>query len=126
MSIAHLQSIFEKRTGRDVLPENLPIDVLISLTRELVYMDEGKLDHAELRQLHICLRDFVERLLGMQPVCRLRIFNENVDEMLPGLVTELNNKIRDELVNRLIGHSSARPQLEEAFEEYFLEKRSST
>lgn len=126
MSIAHLQSIFAARTGRDVLPENLPIDVLLSLARELAFLDAGRLDHAEVLQLRACLCDLVERLLGMQPASRLCRFKENVDGMLPGLVTELNYTIRYEIVDRLIENNLGRVALEEAFEAHFLERSAST
>lgn len=109
------------QTNRDILPENLPLDVLISLARELAFLDEGRLDHAEIHQLKACMCDLVERLLSMQPVCRLLRFKENVDELLPELVTELNKNIRNELVNRLIEHRSTMVELEEAFEEHFQE-----
>ena len=85
-------------------------------------MDEGRLDHAELHQLKVCLCDLVERLLSMQPMSRLQRFRENEDELLPDLVTELNKSIRNELVIRLIGHRSGMVELEEAFEEHFLER----
>lgn len=119
MSISHLQSTFALRTGRDILPENLPIDVLISLARELAFLDEGRLDHTEICQLKACLLDLVERLLRMQPMRRLLRFKENEDELLPELVAELNKSIRNELVNRLIGHHSTKVQLGEAFEDIF-------
>lgn len=121
MSIAHLQSVFAMRTGRDVLPENLPIDVLISLARELAFLDEGRLDHDEMHQMKACMSDLVERLLSMQPMSRLRRFREDGEKILPELVTELNKSIRDELVVRLIGFRSGRVGLEDAFEEHFME-----
>lgn len=121
MSIAHLQSFFATRTGRQVLPEQWPMDVLISLTRELAFLDEGRLDHAEIHQLKTCLCDLMERILSMQPISRLRRFREDREKLLPELVTELNKNIRDELVVRLIGHRSGTVELEDAFEEHFSE-----
>lgn len=126
MSIAHLQSTFALLTGREVLPENLPIDVLLSLAKELAFLDAGRLDHAEVLQLRACLCDLVERLLGMQPVSRLRRFRENAHEMLPGLLTELNYAIRYEIVDRLIEIDFGRVELDEAFEAHFLERSAST
>lgn len=126
MSTAHLQLAFVGKTGRDVLPENLPMDILISLARELAYLDEGRLEHSEMHQLKAFLCDLVERLLGMQHVSRLRRFRQNADELLPGLVSELDTTIRDEIVSRLIEHHSRRVGIEEAFEGHFLEESAST
>lgn len=126
MSITHLQSVFAMRTGRDVLPENLPIDVLISLARELAFLDDGKLQHAEILQLRACLCDLLVQLLSMQPVRRLHRFRESENELLPALLTELNKTVRNELVSRLIEHRSCKVDLEEAFEEAFLEESAST
>ncbi len=122
MSTAHLQSYFATRTGRDILPENLPIDVLISLAKELAFLDDGKLQHAEILQLRACLCDLLVQLLSMQPVRRLQRFRESENELLPALLTELNKTVRNELVSRLIEHRSCKVDLEEAFEEHFLEE----
>lgn len=121
MSIAHLQSIVALRPARELLPENLPIDVLISLARELAFLDEGKLEHAEIRQLRACMRELIERLLSMQSERRLGRFRENEDVLLPELVTELNKNIRNELVNRLIENHSTREGMEDAFADHFRE-----
>ena len=51
MSISHLQAVFATQTGRDILPENLPMNVLISLARELAFLREGKLENNEVEQL---------------------------------------------------------------------------
>ena len=126
MSISHLQSTFALRTGRDILPENLPMDVLISLARELAFLDEGRLEHAEIHQLKACLCDLIERLLSMQSMSRLQRFRENQDELLPALVGELNKNIRNEIVIRFIEHRSRKVELEEAFDGLFLEKSAST
>ena len=126
MSIAHLQSYFATRTGREILPEEWPLDVLISLARELAFLDDGRLEHADIHQLKTCLCDLVERLLSMQSVTRLRRFRENQDELLADLVGELNKNIRNEIVIRFIEHRSRKVELEEAFDGIFLEEPAST
>ncbi len=126
MSIAHLQSYFATRTGREILPEEWPLDVLISLARELAFLDEGRLEHADIHQLRICLCDLMERLLSMQSVSRLQRFRENQDELLSALVSELNKNIRNEIVIRFIEHRSRKVELEEAFDGLFLEESTST
>lgn len=126
MSILSLKSFFAMKTGRDVLPENLPLGVLILLARQLAFLADGTLEHAEIHQLKGCMCDLVERLLGMQSVSRLRIFRENIDEILPGLTTEIDRTIRNEIVNRLIDRNTRTAGLEEAFTEHFLDKSAST
>lgn len=125
MSIAHLQSYFATRTGREILPEEWPLDVLISLARELAFLDEGRLQHADIQQLKTCLCDLIERLLSMQSIARLRRFRENQDELLTALVGELNRNIRNEIVIRFIEHRSRKVELEEAFDGVFLEESAS-
>lgn len=126
MSIAHLQSYFATRTGREILPEEWPLDVLISFARELAFLDEGRLEHTDIYQLKTCLCDLMERLLSMQSISRLRRFRENQDELLAALVSELNKNIRNEIVIRFIEHRSRKVELEEAFDGIFSEKSAST
>lgn len=119
MSIAHLQSYFATRTGREILPEEWPMDILISLIRELALLDEGKLEHSEVHQMRACMRDLVERLLALQPESRLLHFRESEAAILQGLVVELDKIVRNELVGRLIEYRSTRVEFEEAFEVHF-------
>jgi hypothetical protein len=119
MSISHLQAAFATQTGRDILPENLPLNVLISLARELAFLREGKLENYEIEQLKTCLCSLLERLLGMQPAQRLHLFRQNEEEILPSLIVELDKSIRNELANRLIENHSLRTNFEKAFGTYF-------
>lgn len=118
MSVAQLKSELLSRTGRNLLPTNLPIEALISLAREWALFVNGALNQYEKDEFSGLLYDIVEKLLSAQKREYVLYIKKNATEQIPLLVSELNDLIRDELISRLIGYPYG-VSLNDIFSEHF-------
>jgi hypothetical protein len=107
------------REGRQLLPSTFRIEELIVLTREIALFTDGLLSHEETVELSRFFTAYLKRLLASQGNKRLRLYETNSSKLLPALAHELNELIRDELVSRLIGHTSAPVNFRTLFDEHF-------
>jgi hypothetical protein len=119
MLIAQLKADILTRTGRQLLPASFRIEELIVLTREIALFTDGLLSHDETVELSRFLIAYLKRLLASQGNDRLKQYESNSGDLLPTLANELNELIRDELVSRLIGHTSAAINFRNLFDEHF-------
>lgn len=121
MSVAQLKSELLTRTGRNLLPSSLPIETLISLTREMALLNDGTLGYDDVGELTELLVAYFKKLLNTQ--CgeeRANQFTKNPNELLPLLAHELQTIVRDELVSRLIGYTINHVCLSDLFNEHFV------
>lgn len=119
MLAAHLKKEILTRDGRQLLPASFRIEELIVLTREIALFTDGLLSHDETVELSIFLIAYLKKLLASQGNDRLKQYESNSGDLLPALAHELNELIRDELVSRLIGHTSTPINFRNLFEEHF-------
>ena len=116
---AQLKSDVLAKRGRRLLPRNLPIELLISLTRELALFADGSLEQEEVGELTDFLGAYVKKLLYMQPPERMARFNENQAVLLPVLAYEVHQMVRDELVSRIIGYNVNSESAKAIFSRHF-------
>ena len=116
---AQLKSDVLALRGRWLLPNNLPIESLISLTRELAQFSDGSLETDEIRELTDFLGHYVQKILGMQGPARIEFFKKNQATLLPALSCEVHEMVRDELISRLIGYDVNRKSAKAMFSVYF-------
>jgi hypothetical protein len=119
MLAAHLKADILTRDARHLLPASFRIEELIVLTREIALFTDGLLSHDETVELSRFLIAYLKKLLASQGNERLKLYESNSGDLLPTLAHELNELIRDELVSRLIGHTSAPINFRNLFEEHF-------
>jgi hypothetical protein len=119
MLAAHLKANILTREGRQLLPASFRIEELIVLTREIALFTDGLLSHDESVELSRFLIAYLKKLLVSQGNERLKQYESNSGDLLPALAHELNELIRDELVSRLIGHTSAPINFRNLFDEHF-------
>lgn len=118
MSFKQLKSVFLNRAGENLLPSNLPIEMLISLARELALAADGVHEQYEQVEFTEVFYDFVVKLLSAQNHNRAMYFKKNSNELLPLLAGELNDLICDELVSRLTGYTH-KVSLHDLFNDHF-------
>jgi hypothetical protein len=119
MLAAHLKANILTRDGRELLPASFRIEELIVLTREIALFTDGLLSHNETVELSKFLISYLKKLLTCQGNERLRQYERKSADLLPALAHELNELIRDELVSRLIGHTSTPINFRNLFDEHF-------
>lgn len=119
MLAAHLKKEILTRDGRQLLPASFRIEELIVLTREIALFTDGLLSHDETVELSRFLTAYLKKLLACQDNGRLEQYESNFDDLSPALAHELNELIRDELVARLIGHTSTPINFRNLFDEQF-------
>lgn len=119
MLAAQLKADILTREGRQLLPASFRIEELIVLTREIALFTDGLLSHEETVELSKFLITYLKRLLSSQGNGRLQQYESKSGDLLPVLAHELNELVRDELVSRLIGHTSTPINLRNLFDEHF-------
>jgi hypothetical protein len=119
MLIEQLKNELLVRTAWNMMPQNLPIEYLIFITRELEFFDKGTLDFEENIEIYQFLLSYVNKILNAQNPDNIEKFEKNRKELFPLLVLELDKAIRDELISRLIGHTHNQVSLSEIFSEHF-------
>ena len=124
MLAAQLKADILTRDGRQLLPASFRIEELIVLTREIALFTDGLLDYDETVELSKFLTAYVKKLLASQGNERLEQYLSNSGDLLPALAHELNELIRDELVSRLIGHTSTPINFNNLFDEHFARNES--
>ncbi|MGZ8968633.1 MAG: hypothetical protein ACXW2W_05480 [Telluria sp.] len=102
MSIQTLKLDLECRSGRELLPSSFPIELLIKMTRELSFVANRSLSFDELSELKAILVVYMRRVVEMQCLELLRVFDERGD-VFPQLANELYESLQEEMVSRLIG-----------------------
>lgn len=101
MSIQTLKLDLECRSGRELLPSSFPIELLIKMTRELSFVAHRSLSFDELSELKVILVVYMRRVVEMQCLELLRLFDERGD-VFPKLANELYECLQEEMVSRLI------------------------
>ena len=124
MLAAQLKADILTRDGRQLLPASFRIEELIVLTREIALFTDGLLSHDETVELSRFLIAYLKRLLASQGDERLKQYESNPGDLLPALAHELNELIRNELVSRLIGHTSTPINFRNLFDEHFANNES--
>ncbi|MEO8839508.1 MAG: hypothetical protein ABI351_12445 [Herbaspirillum sp.] len=104
MSTLHWKAELLHREGRELLPEFLPLEVLIYVARKMALYKDGALDRHEMEGVWSFLTLWIEKLLNAQSVSRLSVFQKRSDDFLATLVDELDMWIRLELVSRQIDY----------------------
>lgn len=107
MNATHWKSEFLHRQGDELMPKQLPIEVLIHIARCMAKYKDGALDRFEMEGIWDLLTFWIEKLLDAQHPDRLALFQKKHDTLLPELVDELDLWIRMELVSRQIGYVNA-------------------
>lgn len=107
------------RDGRQLLPASFRIEELIVLAREIALFIDGLLSSEEAAELGKFLTAYLKKLLLCQDKERLERYESHSDDLLPALAHELNELLRDELVSRLIGHTSPAINFRNLFDEHF-------
>lgn len=124
MLAAQLKIDILSREGRQLLPAAFRIEELIVLTREIALFTDGLLSCDETLELSRFLTAYVKKLLATQDNQRLEQYKTNSDSLLSPLAHELNELMRDELVSRLIGHTSRLINFRNLFDEHFADAES--
>jgi hypothetical protein len=124
MLAAHLKAEILAREGRQLLPAAFQIEQLIVLVREIALFTDGLLSRDETVELSRFLSAYLKKLLASQGNERLKRYESNSGGLLPALAHELNELIRDELVSRLIGHTSTPINFRNLFDEHFASNES--
>lgn len=124
MSIDSLKVELGSRSGRDALPDFFPIDVIISLTRELALVVDRAQSSEDLGELHGLILEYLRKVLKMQGQARLDYFEANLESLLPGLVEELYEYTCAELVSRMIGYDVQKGVLHDRFSRFLTESSS--
>lgn len=119
MLAAQLKTDILNRYGRHLLPASFRIEELIVLTREIALFTDGFLSHDETVELSKFLSSYLKKLLASQCDKRLKQYESNSSSLFPALAHEFNELIRDELVSRLIGHTSTSVNVRNLFDEQF-------
>ncbi|WP_305825631.1 hypothetical protein [Massilia brevitalea] len=124
MLATQLKADILTRDGRQLLPASFRIEELIVLTREIALFTDGLLSHDETVELSRFLISYLKRLLASQGNERLKQYESSPGDLLPALAYELNELIRNELVSRLIGHTSTPINFRNLFDEHFANNES--
>lgn len=119
MSLATLKIELAGRNGRDALPNCFPLDVLISLTREIALVTERAQSLDEVTELGAVLRDYLRKILEMQGPERWKYYESRQLQLMPALVLELYEYVCLELVSKMIGHDVRKGSLYDRFSECF-------
>ncbi|HEY8606426.1 MAG TPA: hypothetical protein VIM12_04850 [Noviherbaspirillum sp.] len=104
MDATRWKAEFLHREGDELMPKQLPVEVLIRLARSMAMYKDGALDRFEMEGVWDLLKYWIEKLLDAQDPSRLQRFQKKTDELLPTLADELDLWIRMELVSRQIGY----------------------
>lgn len=104
MDATHWKAEFLHRQGDELMPKQLPVEVLIRIARCMAKYKDGALDRFEMEGTWDLLTFWIEKLLDAQHPDRLALFQKKHDILLPDLVDELDLWIRLELVSRQIGY----------------------
>lgn len=115
MSLQTLKLDLEARQGRELLPGFFPIELLISLTRELGHVVTRSMSSLELNGMYEMLSSYVRRLVEMHGVDALATFDAKNELLTPRLLQELYECLTDEIIARLIGYSVSLTTLRERF-----------
>ena len=115
MSVATVKLELSRRTGRNLLPSFFPVDLLIALIRELALLVDSGTTKEEIAELAPVLRGYIRELIKMQDAECLVYFDENENELIPGLCEELYVHARDELVSRLVEYDLRKESLNVQF-----------
>jgi hypothetical protein len=118
MSIATLKIELASRSGRDAIPDFFPLDVLISMTRELALVVDRALSADELAELRDILRDYMRKILEMQGSKRLLYYESREDDLMPALVEELYEYMCSLLVSKMIGYNVRKDVLHDRFSKW--------
>lgn len=98
MAAIHWKEDFQRLDSDQLLPERLPIELLISVARSLAMYKDGALDRKQMKGVWELLDCWIGRLLDAKDARLHAIFKEHSKALLPGLVDELDLWIRMELV----------------------------
>lgn len=104
MDATYWKAEFLHRQGDELMPKQLPIEVLIRIARSMAMYKDGALDRHEMEGIWDLLTFWLEKLLDAQHPHRLALFQKKHDALLPELVDELDLWIKMELVSRQIGY----------------------
>lgn len=119
MLIKQLKNELLVRTAQNMMPQNMPIEYLIFITRELEFFDKGTLDFEEVIEFYNFLISYINKILSAQNPDNIEKFEKDRVRLIPLLVLELDKAIRDELISRVIGHTHNQVSLSEIFSENF-------
>jgi hypothetical protein len=104
MSALHWKIELLHRSGQNLLPRFLPLEVLIYVARKMALYKDGALDRHELEAMWSFLTFWVEKLVDAQDAGRLHLVQKSPERLLPQLVDELDLWVRLELVSRQIDY----------------------
>lgn len=104
MEMTHWKAELLLREGDQLMPKNLPIEVLIRIARSMAMYKDGALDRFEMEGVWELLKYWIEKILDAQHPERLHLFQKHADKLLPELADELDFWTRMELVSRQIGY----------------------
>jgi hypothetical protein len=104
MDTAHWKTEFLHRQGDELMPKQLPVEVLICIARNMAKYKDGALDRFQMEGVWQLLKYWIEKILDAQHPERLQLFQKYADKLLPELADELDLWIRMELVSRQIGY----------------------
>lgn len=116
MSIESIKLDLEGRSGRELLPNFLPIELLIALTRELGHVANRSMSTAEMREIEVMLSSYLRQLVEMHGVQAVANFEAKSADLTVALLGELYVSLTDEIVSRLIGYNVSLTSLRERFE----------
>ncbi len=115
MSIYSLKVELGRRNGREALPNFFPVDLIISLTRELALVIDRSQSFDDLVEMRSLILDYLRKVLQMQGSAYLLYFDSRQEELLPALGEELYEFSCAELVSRMIGYDVQKESLHERF-----------
>ena len=118
MSLSSLKCELDGLTGKNLMPNKLPIEFLTSWCREIAKHDEGLHEKSETDELFDSLNVYIEKLLSAQDAERLNRYRMNSD-MFEVLARELDEIIREELLSRIVGYNIERIKLRDLFRDHF-------
>lgn len=104
MVAMHWKAELLHREGDQLMPKNLPVEVLIRIARSMAMYKDGALDRFEMEGVWELLKYWIEKILNGQHSGRLQLFQTHSDKLLPELADELDLWVRMELVSRQIGY----------------------
>ena len=115
MSLQTLKIELDGLHGRNLFPNRFPIDLLISLTRELALQADGSLSLEDVVYLTRLMEDYFRRVFEMQGNERFQKFNGKLNHLMAPLGQELYECMREEILSKCIGYDIRGASFQERF-----------
>ncbi len=108
------------KKGRHLLPQYLPLEILIFLCRNMALNNNGELSFDEINDLADFLTDWIEKILAeQQDAEHVGLYKKHADKLLPLLFVEIWRLATSEIISRQIGYQVKIEYLAKIFSRQF-------